>query len=267
MAASLEKNLFSVHTHYPLVIYHQDYAPMQRRAVAMRTRSPVAWFKIAFGIHSLPNYYDLRQITALLRPAHRGGNLSLPHMRGAFHGFGYRTMCRFFAGLIMWSPLVHEFDWYLRVDGGDSRIDAPFRFDPFVHMATMKYHYAYQHIETTGRSPRLDEALRQFRSEHTNVKINTALLEPFVDSTGRYNGRYYYNNFEIVRLSVFRSSLYATLFFAVDRSGAFMVGPRRGQSLGDADFRSMTLPYILRRAHVHRYAHIPYRHPVAWSDL
>lgn len=266
MARSVDRNLLSPHgQRYPLVVYHEDYTRTQKKLVRKATRAYVAWFRIQFGIEALPSYYDRPSVVRTVSSAHRSGNLSLPHMRGTFHGFGYRMMCRFYAGLIMWSPLMVEFDWYLRVDGGDSRFDAPLRFDPFVTMYRRGYKYGYYKIDQTSGNDLFDRAIDRLIRSNPEVVRDQALFEPFVDKHGMYNGKYYYNNFEIVHLNTFRSEVHWDFFMQVDREQAFMFGNTRRQSLGDADFRSIALSFLLVEEQVHRFRHLPYRHPVSWD--
>lgn len=93
---------------------------------------------------------------------HQDGDLGKPHMRGKFHGFGYRTMCRFYGGLVFHSPLVREFDYYWRVDGGDSRITWKDSYDLFASMQNAGKRYGYRGIAKSGPSPALDMALEIF---------------------------------------------------------------------------------------------------------
>jgi len=270
MAAALDEHFFSRHGAYPLVIHHEDFTEAQRQRVDAQVRSSiVVWQRVNFRVEAaLPGYYDREAVVRDVSSSHRGGNLSSPSMRGTFHGFGYRTMCRFYAALVMFSPLLLQVDWYLRVDGGDSRLTSAWPQDVFSYLQARQYAYAYEEISTAYGSARLDGALRSFEEAHPKLKVDAALRRPFVDSRGLYNGKYYYNNLEVVRLHAFRSRLSWSLFVAVDQSGAFMHGPTHKHSLGDADFRSMALPYFLDASQVLKMGKgmIPYRHPAPWDQ-
>jgi len=269
MAAALDEHFFSHHGAYPLVVHHEDLTDAQQQRISDQVRSSaVVWQRVNFSVDAaLPKYYDYAAVFRDVNLSHRGGNLSSPSMRGTFHGFGYRTMCRFYAALVMFSPLLLQVDWYLRVDGGDSRITSAWPKDVFAHLQARHYAYAYETISKAASSSRLDGALRSFNQANPHLKVDAALRLPFVNSRGEYNGRYYYNNLEVVRLHVFRTRLHWRLFMAVEHSGAFMHGPTYKQNLGDADYRSMALPYLLNASQVFQMPArmIPYSHPVPWD--
>lgn len=250
---------------YPIVIFHEDYNETQRRVVSAQTNSSVTFWPVDLSPNAIPESLKplFNRVAEDVRPSHRDGNLSAPSMRGTFHGFGYRMMCRFFAGLIMWHAALANFDWYMRLDAGDSRLTGPLHFDPFVFMEEKRYKYGYHSISRARPSSRLDAVLRNLSK--LELKPNQQLLAPFLDKKGHYNGRYYYNNFEIVHLPTFRSARYARLFEEVDRSGAFMLGDSPKGNLGDADFRSVAIAFILKPHEVHRLVSFPYRHPAPWN--
>ena len=265
MVGSLERFWFRpFRVHYPVHIFHQDYDDTQELAVRQRTRSPVFFRKLDLSPTALPKHLHkyFRRIMADVKPAHRGGNLSMPSMRGTYHGFGYRMMCRFFAGLIMHHDELKEFTWYMRVDAGDSRLTGPFTADPFVTMMRGNYRYGYQRIETAARNSRFDRVISNWTA---TLSYSKKLLEPFLDRNREYNGRYYYNNFEIVHLPTFRSPRHRMLFDTADRSGAFMLGDMPRSNLGDADFRSVSVAFLVAESKVHRFVHLPYAHPVPWD--
>jgi hypothetical protein len=251
---------------YPVVIYHEDYDEDQKRRVQSATDSPIFWFKVQFGPASLPAYYDLQTVVDEVGANHEGGDIGLPHSRGKFHGFGYRTMCRFYGGLVFNSPLVREFDYYWRVDGGDSRIHWQDPYDVFKSMQTVGYKYGYRGQSMAGPSPKLDESVVAFRTAHPDITPDAALLAPFVDSQGHYTGKYYYNNFEIVHIPTFQSQMHWELFSATDKRFAFILGPTPQNGLGDADFRSMAVPFLMQSEHVNNFQDVGYEHPVAWDQ-
>lgn len=252
--------------HYPLTIFHEDYNETQTREVARWTRSAVFFAKIDLSPHALPKYLRkyFKAIMAAVKPAHRNGNMWLPSMRGSYHGFGYRMMCRFFAGLIMHHAALVEYTWYMRVDAGDSRLTGPFTSDPFVAMMQNKFRYGYQRIAIAARNARFDRVIANWTGSLPHTK---KLLEPFLDRHRKYNGHYYYNNFEVVHLPTFRSPRHQWLFNMTDRAGAFMLGDTPQTNLGDADFRSVSVAFLMAHKEVHRFSHLPYAHPVPWDAL
>jgi alpha 1,2-mannosyltransferase len=259
------ENQFMQKFRYPVVIYHEDYNDEQKKNLQSATKSKIFWFKIQFGPAALPDYYDMKAVMKEVGANHEGGDINKPHSRGKFHGFGYRTMCRFYGGLVFHSPLVREFDYYWRVDGGDSRINWKNAYDLFDRMQSKGYLYGYRSIGSAGPSPKLDGALAAFRSTHPEVTPDASLLAPFVTSDGSYTGKYYYNNFEIAHIPTFQQPMHWELFMGVDKTFAFILGPTKQNGLGDADFRSMTVAYIMKKDKVHDFEDVGYQHPVAWD--
>lgn len=264
MVGALDRFLLQMYP-CPIVVFHEDYDDEQKEKIAKAASVPVVFPRVDFSPKNLPSYLNLSLIEPDVRASHRDGNLSLPSMPGTFHGFGYRQMCRFFANLIFWQPVMLKFDWYMRVDGGDSRITHPWRFDPFADMLRRGARYAYHRIEHAARNHRFDTALAKFRRAYPDVEMNNKLAKPFLDKHGLYNSRYYYNNFEVVYLPAFRTPVQSNLFEMVDREYAFFLGDTHRNGLGDADFRSLAIAFLLKPKEVHQYAKLPYRHPVAWN--
>ena len=153
LAASLEKNLFQ-RTPYPFIIFHEDWEDSDFDAVVRAAPSTlVVWHKINMVEPGLPEYVDVHPVSGAtgrraavveaFKAVHMKGDLSLGSKDGkGFHGFGYRMMCRFFSGLVHHAPLLREVDYYMRLDGGDSRLDTVTQ-DPFAVMRTKGARYGY----------------------------------------------------------------------------------------------------------------------------
>jgi hypothetical protein len=92
--------------------------------------APIFFQQIVISEETLPKYMHSRDsILSGLRALHPQNNMSLPP---GFHGFGYRQMCRFYAGLVFYAPVLRKSDWYMmRLDGGDSRFGPTLIVDPF----------------------------------------------------------------------------------------------------------------------------------------
>ncbi|GMH87599.1 hypothetical protein TL16_g10909 [Triparma laevis f. inornata] len=273
--AALEHQMWkspNIDFHYPVVIYHEDYTDAQKRAVESASpNTKVFWFQIAFGAVALPEYISREDIDREIAPNHEPsaenpkGNIEVPHSRGKFHGFGYRCMCRFFGGLIFHSPLVREFDYYWRLDGGDSRLRwAEPVYDLFKDLKTKNLLYGFPNIKKTNESPLFDQTLAKFEPKAQGA---SKLMSRFF-TNGKYNGYYYYNNFEVVHVPTFHSKHHWEIFATCDRSGAFFFGPDKQNGLGDADFRSGVLGYLeeMSPQKIHEYSDIGYNHPISWND-
>jgi hypothetical protein len=250
---------------YPLVIFQEDYTMRQRVAVASQTRVPVVFPRVDFSTGALPGYLNLSLIEPAVRASHRGGNLSLPSMRGTYHGFGYRMMCRFYARHIFWHPVMMLFDWYMRVDAGDSRITDAWRFDPFNDLLYRGAYYGYHAIQHAARNHRFDTAIAKFLKANPGWHVDETTMRRFVDASGSFNGDYFYNNFEIVYMPLFRNPKHSEFFDLVDREYAFMLGNSDTGALGDADFRSVALALFANKSQLRHFTSLPYRHPVPWD--
>lgn len=268
MTASLQRNFFApLRRQYSITIFEEDYDDLQKQRVRSQTRSRVDFFRLSFSPNALPEHIRRKFMTKVRRdvaPAHRNGNLSLPAMRGTYHGYTYRAMCRFFAGIIMRHEALQPYEYYLRLDGGDSRLTGTFSYDPFYIMIINQYKYGYYTIDTAAQNRRFDRVIKKWINRLPYWK---SLLHPFWNTrTGRYNGRYYYNNFECVHLPTFRSSLHERLFRSADASGTFLLGDTPKTNLGDADFRSVSIAFLISPSELHQFQKFPYRHPASWDD-
>mgnify|MGYP001987381980 CR=1 FL=1 len=109
---------------YPIVVFHTDWPREVREWVASASRSTVLWQQINFDEETLPygagQYGGSKEqrdaVLEFLRPYHPHG---IRYTSPGYHGYGYRLMCRFFAGLIHHAPLLRELDYYMRLDGGN----------------------------------------------------------------------------------------------------------------------------------------------------
>lgn len=260
MVKSIIRNVF-VKYKYPIVIFEEDYDTFQKNKIK-NSYSNVVFKKVDFSPKSFPNYLNIDKVRLQVETSHRNKNISAPSMRGTFHGFGYRMMCRFYAYFIL--KRLEEYDWYMRVDAGDSRFTGKFKFDIFEFMEKNSYKYGYHAVSTAAPNKRLDKTLLQFKL-FNNVSVDKKLEKPFFKN-GIYNGKYYYNNFEILHIPSFLNPVYKKLFYMVDKSGAFMIGNTYKKNLGDADFRSVAIPFILKSNQVVK-LNIPYKHPAPWNEI
>ena len=148
LASSLEKRIFSardggVGLRYPLIIFHDDWNEEDINVIARAAKSTlVLGHRIEFDAAALPLHLGERRdrVLSSFRAIHPEGNLSMPCKN--CHDYGYRIMCRFFAGLIHHAPLLRELDYYMRLDGGDSRLDGLAR-DPFALLESRGAIYGY----------------------------------------------------------------------------------------------------------------------------
>ncbi len=161
-------------------------------------------------------------------------------------------------------PILRRFSYYMRIDGGDSRLDDAL-VDPFRLMQERGLRYIGNSEARSGPSPEFSKAHADFAAGHPQWRWNGALLQPFWDNSTQLNtGGYYYNNLELADLRVFRSRVQWEYFLAVDQEQAYMF-PRRG-GIGDGEVRSFSVALLCNESHVMSSgAIIKYRHPVLWD--
>ena len=194
---------------YPFVILHEDLDSsdkdaLQRMADANlhpTVHCSIFYVKINMVLDVLPRYVDSKELREYFKRRHPEGNVSLPHRH--WQGFGYRVMCRLFGGLIFHAPLLRHFQYYLRVDGGDSRLTAMW-FDPFKRMASNNAAYGYLDFAQAAPSIELDKLNKAFDLglvERGKRSFKDSLLRNFIVTGGewcvhcarQYNPRCQYN--------------------------------------------------------------------------
>jgi hypothetical protein len=151
-------------------------------------------------------------------------------------------MCRFFAGLVMHAPPLSLFDYYWRLDNGDSQVGR-IREDPFRALAAARGSLGVHRLPGAGGS--------QFRSERSWHGATRGLVRDFGAAEGRplsklfheshvksFLGRpdplLYYNNFEILDMRRFRGPTHWRLFLAAERKQMFLCPPDGGAGGGAA---------------------------------
>ena len=245
LARSLQINLFDDWP-YPLVIFHEDWLPADKQQVEAVVKVKVFWMRVRMDDQTLPSYYEAN------RELVYKGMLTLPgvvnttahpwwHKDTLHHGYGYRNMCRFFAGLIFHSPLMREFDFYMRLDGGDSRLGRV-RADPFQTMQDKNLTYGWQKHMAIG--PAAMNLMKSHIGDWTDAHPDS-----WKRDTGDFVAKndVFYNNFEVVRTAPFKTPQHWEFFRLYDKTGRFFCDNVRScgpMFTGDAEFRSLSL-YLL----------------------
>ena len=245
LVASLDKYLLHSQdidgdTNYPIVIFHEDWEPADMAEV--QARAPLVsifWQKIQINEDTLPTYIlEREKILNFLRGAHPRRNVSLPNPN--LHGFGYRQMCRFYSGLIFHSPLLNEFDYYMRLDGGDSRIRGA-TVDPFRELKQSGKIYGYRNRFRRGEDY-LMHGHDSFVKAHPNFEWSKELTSIKMYNRGKDTGWLFYNNFEVVDMRPYRSEEHWLYFLEFDKNGYFMCGPRGSEKgcVGNTNWKKPT---------------------------
>jgi hypothetical protein len=274
---------------YPIIIFHEDWTQEDMDQVLLFRKQyflklqthlqmpeeavPIFWQKVNFGETSLPLYMDNREaIVRFMRQAHPNCDVTISNLQ--LHGFGYRTMCRFFSGLIFHAPLLNEFDYFLRLDGGDSRL-RQVNSDPFI---TLKLNSAiYGYTKHFGKAAIVSDMFGKLSEKFFLTTKPTIHVEPNLFAFFN-QGNLYYNNFEVVDMKPFRSPMHWDFFRSIDKAGIFMCqygaigsdlhtcsGSPTDNVIGDADFRTLALSLIApSESSVLRYSEsdLAYAHPV-----
>ncbi|TWU76138.1 alpha-1,2-mannosyltransferase (Kre5) [Metarhizium rileyi] len=202
----------------------------------------------------------------------------------------YHFMCRFYSGFFYNHPLLLKYEWYWRVEP-EITYFCDITYDPFLKMIEHKKTYgftiavkelretvpnifryasAYKRLnnltsqglwemfveprdpaEEEKKQEQLpDEILKNDPANNAPPKIDPESMEG-----EKYNMCHFWSNFEIAKLSWFRSKEYNDFFEMMDRSGGFWM-----ERWGDAPIHSLAAGALLGVKDIHYFRDIGYRH-------
>ena len=198
---------------YPIIAYHEASLTEEVRSGLKSAHPQLEFYEISLECPSYSEEIDAKIPEQFV-------------MDICSFGIGYRSMCRFFSGEIFKRPELLPYEYALRLDTDSAIIDMP--FNPFDTMVESGADYGY----------------RLLCNDHPQCYVNYyAHLKRVVESLGHTytlqkeeEGNVYYTNFEVMRLSSFRSPLHQTVYECMDKTGGFYL-----HRWGD---------------HIHRYAFI-----------
>jgi alpha 1,2-mannosyltransferase len=242
----LKVMLSSLDTHfndkykYPLIIFYEEVdRNFSESVVRNLTRSLVFFQKIRFEI---PPYVNLSQVK-IPSGGHRTRVVSHP---------GYHHMCRFQAFTLYDHPIMDpqvKYAW--RLDD-DSHILAPVKYDVFELMRDKQIQYGYNTICTDSSD------LVVGLWEAVDLYISVTNLDPRrFKQWGR--ARYYYNNFEISEVSIWRSENYRKLCNYLDQLGGIYY-----HRWGDGPIKSIGVSLFVPTEKLHRFGDVRYNHNGIW---
>ncbi|RVX66048.1 Alpha-1,2 mannosyltransferase KTR1 [Exophiala mesophila] len=181
----------------------------------------------------------------------------------------YRHMCRFESGFFFRHPLLHQFEYYWRVEPS-VELFCDIHYDPFKFMKDngKKYSFVlslYEYVETI---PTLWESTKKFikaHPEHIHPDNSMAFLSD--DGGDTYNKCHFWSNFEIGNLDWLRSQPYLDFFESLDKDGGFFY-----ERWGDAPVHSIAASLLLPKDQIHffndiAYYHVPFTHCPTGEDL
>eukprot|EP01116_Phalansterium_solitarium_P015253 TRINITY_DN3357_c0_g1_i1.p1 TRINITY_DN3357_c0_g1~~TRINITY_DN3357_c0_g1_i1.p1 ORF type:complete len:384 (+),score=100.40 TRINITY_DN3357_c0_g1_i1:120-1271(+) len=167
---------------------------------------------------------------------------------------GYRHMCRFFGGAMVWQKALAEYDYLWRIDA-DAEYLCPITYDPFQYMHTyaIKYGWVMEYFEADPEVVGdLFTVTKQFMADNS---IPLSKLSRFINIYGDYNRCHYWNNFEIVDANFLRGPQYQKYFDYIDRAGGIFY-----ERWGDALIRTLGAHMFLEPEEIRQLSGISYRH-------
>lgn len=174
----------------------------------------------------------------------------------ASESMGYRRMCRFWAMGVFHEPAVRALEYYWRLDT-DLYLLRPIALDPFrtLMRAPTDYLFGAWSREAPEVVEGLWDAVRAFAAarNHSTARL---VAEYGAGRAGeRYNLRMIYNNFEVVRVALWRdSAAYADLYASALEEGIFQ------RRWGDAPIRTLALALLFPEARVAQWRGLCYHH-------
>ncbi|KAI7864813.1 nucleotide-diphospho-sugar transferase [Spinellus fusiger] len=171
----------------------------------------------------------------------------------------YRHMCRFQSGFFFQHPLLHDYEYYWRVEP-DIEYFCDINYDVFKVMKDndFKYGWTLSLTEYMATIPTLWKTVKQFMNLHPEYRVTGSdSLSAWItdDDFVRYNGCHFWSNFEIGSLDFLRSERYTRYFNYLDATGGFFY-----ERWGDAPVHSLAVALMLKKSEVHFFNDIGYKH-------
>ncbi|GAB5029578.1 glycolipid 2-alpha-mannosyltransferase [Nannochloropsis oceanica] len=231
MLSTFEKN-FNRHYHYPVVIFHEDFGPAEKKLLKGSVKEMRLQFRqVGF---SVPAWLDKAKIPERTPCS--------PHSSTV----GYRHMNRFLAFYAA-EELSKEYEWQWRLDD-DSLITEEVGYDVFRLMAENGKKYGFTNIVQDDAKCVLGlwNATREY--------VDREGLEPTF-FTRWTEGAVFYNNFEVSHRSIWTSAAYRKFFDYIDKLGGIYY-----HRWGDAPIRSIGVSLFVNESEVHQFTDVAYTH-------
>jgi len=167
--------------------------------------------------------------------------------KNRIYDIGYRHMCRFHAKTVYEQPILRDVEFVWRLDH-DSFITRDIGYDIFELMR--EQHVIYGFVKVFRELPKWTTGLWDAANEYINVAL---VKTEFFNKMPRNN--YYYNNFEVSRLSLWLSEDYQRFINYIDRLGGIYY-----HRWGDAPIKSIAIAMFVPRRQTHHFKDIGYRH-------
>jgi len=171
---------------------------------------------------------------------------------------GYRNMCRFHSKQVYEQQVLVGLDYVLRLDH-DSYINKPIRYDLFKFMQINGMQYGYVLARKDAWS-----CVRGLWQSTCKFAKNELGSEKFISGNNLFNNGsflYYFNNFEVSSLSLWRSCQYQKYIDYIDRQGGTYY-----LRWGDSPIKSLAVCLLVPESKVHTFTDIAYYHHPLTSD-
>lgn len=279
---------------YPYVFLNdEDFEELFKETVKRHTGSPVHFGIINDTMWGFPDWLDVQPARKAIE---RQGEAGIQY--GGVES--YHHMCRFYSGYFFKHDLLQQYDWYWRLEP-DVKYMCDITYDPFLEMvkANKTYGFTIAIKELPDTIPNLFRYASAYRRKQKikSQGLWEMFLEPqhsteipytpnsdisvleqrspesiHIESMDgeRYNMCHFWSNFEIARLSWFRSHEYNEFFTMLEKSGGFwmervceltFVAIRTNViQWGDAPVHSLAAGALLAPRDIHYFRDFGYRH-------
>lgn len=283
---SIERH-FNRWYHYPYVFLNDgDFDENFKQTIANYTSSPVEFGKIDASMWGFPDWIDPKVAKEGIA---KQGDAAI--MYGGMES--YHSMCRFYSGFFYKHELLAKYEWYWRLEP-EIKYFCDITYDPFQEMikANKTYGFTIAVKELKETVPNIFRYASAYKRKHN---LSTDLWNMFVEPKDeqpeskpeddpnyrppmpeqilkgggynlpeidgeamegeKYNMCHFWSNFEIARLSWFRSKEYEDFFQMMDKSGGFWM-----ERWGDAPIHSLAAGALLNVRDIHYFRDFGYRH-------
>ncbi|KAJ9464578.1 Glycolipid 2-alpha-mannosyltransferase [Diplonema papillatum] len=231
---------------YPVHVFKENLTDAYSRDVRRITKSQITFAEISF--EQPPNNISRELVDYWINVKRYG--------RG--HHYGYRMMCRFFAGAFTRYDFLADKDYYWRLDT-DSWFRETLYVDPFIHLASHGCRYGHMsrlHRDAAEVTVNLYETVLEWAESYGVPRSNLTRLAHAVTDRGGYRRPMYYNNFELASVQWIRGDAYQSFFDYLDHTDGFMK-----YRWGDAPIRTIAVHLMLPNEEICDFeAFVPYHH-------
>ena len=164
------------------------------------------------------------------------------------HGVPYRHMCRFQSRLIHTHPIMADLEYGWRLDDDSIFLGPPIEYDLFQFMKKndLSYGFVGFNKDIPGTTQNLWENVTTYAKDN-NIKPTFLQCWPPL--------KVFYNNFEISKLSFWRSDEYIRYFKFIDQLGGIYK-----YRWGDAPIKGLALSLFMPPSKIHMFENIGYFH-------